>query len=164
MKSQDSSQYMGRRRPEWGQETHTDKVTALLRCGVYSILKSSKNRKKNTKPQLFTWIRQAATFLEPGMRNVELNHLWNVKELAKLICNWDKWRVLIFLLPASPQPAQLSAHEVVPPEAVCHVWPISFSYLISITGFVFPQPIYLALLENSDQDCHQQLYQTMQWC
>ena len=119
---------------------------------------------KNTKPQLLTWTRQAPTFLEPGMRNVELNHLWNVKELAKLICNWDKWRVLIFLLPASPQPAQLSADEVVPPEAVCHVWPISFSYLISITGFVFPQPIYLALLENSDQDCHQQLYQTMQWC
>ena len=71
-------------------------------------LQSFLAEKKNTKPQLSTWIRQATTFLEPGMRNVELNHLWNVKELAKLICNWDKWRVLIFLLPASPQPAQLS--------------------------------------------------------
>ena len=89
------------------------------------------------------------------------------------MCNWDKWLVLRFLLPASAQPVHSASSECLQSCSSrgcvsCLTYLSYLSYLISIKGFVFPQPMYLwpslAPLENSDQDYYQQLYQTMQWC
>ena len=62
---------MGRGRPESGQQTDTDTETT-----VFSISKTSPQNTPNKHKAAAVYFDtiQAATFLQQGMRNVELNH------------------------------------------------------------------------------------------